>query len=58
MTIGDREAAEGTPFAPLFAIPGVASIFATANFVTIMKVPAADWPAILPAAKSALETSF
>jgi len=55
VTVGGAEAAKGTPFQPLFAIPGVASVFATANFVTITKVPAADWPAILDAAKRVLE---
>ncbi len=58
ITLGGAEAAKGTPFAPLFAIPGVASVFATANFVTITKVPAADWPAIIDAAKRALAQGF
>lgn len=57
-TIGDAKAAAGTPFAALFALPGVASIFATANFVTITKAPGADWAQIVEPAKKVLEKAF
>ena len=55
VTLSGAEAAKGTPFAPLFAVPGVAGVFATANFVTITKVPAADWAPIIDATKRVLE---
>ena len=45
VTFGSADAAAGTPFAKaLFEIPGVASCFATADFVTITK--GAGYPAI------------
>lgn len=56
-TIGDAAAAKGTPFEQLFAIPGVKSVFATANFVTVTKDPAADWDAIVEPVRAALESS-
>jgi len=58
ITIGSAGEAAGTPFQGLFALPGVASVFATANFVTVMKEPAADWEPILEAAKAALSSAF
>ena len=57
-TVGDPGAARGTPFERLFAIPGVASVFATANFVTVTKDAGADWGAILEPARAALEKIF
>ncbi len=55
VTFGSADAAAGTPFAEaLFKIPGVTSCFATADFVTITKEPAADWGHILEPAKLAL----
>jgi hypothetical protein len=56
-TVASAAAAKGTPFEKLF-LPGVVSIFATANFVTIMKAPGADWAAIVEPAKKALEQAF
>jgi len=56
-TVGPESAA-GTPFEALFKLPGVASVFATANFVTVMKEPAADWGSLVSAAKAALEEAF
>jgi hypothetical protein len=41
--------------AGLLAIEGVASIFYTADFVTITKSPSADWEAILAEAVPILE---
>ena len=57
-TIGSAGEAEGTPFAGLFELPGVVSLFMTANFVTIMKEPAADWEPIVGPAKALLESAF
>lgn len=58
VTIGDAAAAKGTPFEALFGVPGVASIFATANFVTVTKAPGADWSGIVEPAKAVLEKAF
>ena len=58
MTIGSVAEAAGTPFEPLFAVPGVKSIFATANFVTITKEPSADWTGIVDRATEALSVAF
>ena len=58
VTVGSAAEAEGTPFAPLFALPGVKSVFATADFVTITKEPAADWTGIVDSASSVLSTTF
>lgn len=44
--------------AHLLAIPGVSSIFMTADFVTLTKAPDADWDTIVPVATSILETEF
>ena len=57
-TVSGAAAAKGTPFEKLFQLPGVASVFATANFVTITKAPGADWAKIVEPAKKALEQAF
>ncbi|MHC4937371.1 MAG: NifU N-terminal domain-containing protein [Planctomycetota bacterium] len=57
-TIGSAAEASGTPFAPLFTLPGVKSIFATANFVTITKDPSADWTGIVDPATETLSIAF
>jgi len=57
-TVGSAADAAGTPFESLFELPGVASIFATANFVTVTKDSDADWTAILEPAKSAISQAF
>ncbi len=57
-TVANAAAAKGTPFERLFQLPGVASVFATANFVTITKAPGADWGKIVEPAKKALEQAF
>ncbi len=47
------------PFArDLLAIPGVVSIFMTADFITISKTPTASWDSIVPNATAILETEF
>jgi hypothetical protein len=42
----------------LLALDGVASVFLTADFVTISKMPGADWDALAPAAVDILESHF
>lgn len=42
----------------LLALPGVASVFLTADFVTINKLPDAAWDSIVEAATSILEGHF
>jgi hypothetical protein len=42
----------------LLAIDGVASVFITADFVTISKTPGGSWEAITPTASAILETRF
>ena len=42
----------------IFAVDGVASIFMTADFVTLSKMPEASWETIAPAAQAVLERHF
>lgn len=42
----------------LLALPGVTSIFMTADFVTISKAPDANWDGIVPEATAILEREF
>lgn len=42
----------------LLAIPGVNSIFMTADFVTITKAPEGSWDEIVPEATAILEGEF
>jgi len=42
----------------LLALPGVTSIFMTADFVTISKTPEVAWDTIVPEATAILETEF
>ncbi|GIU92610.1 MAG: hypothetical protein KatS3mg011_1516 [Acidimicrobiia bacterium] len=42
----------------LLALPGVASVFMTADFVTVTKQPSADWSDIVPEAERILEHHF
>lgn len=44
--------------APLLAIPGVTSVFMSADFVTLSKSPEAHWDAIVPDATGILEVTF
>jgi hypothetical protein len=44
--------------APLLAIPGVTSVFLSADFVTISKSPDAHWDEIVPEAVGVLEITF
>jgi hypothetical protein len=42
----------------LMALPGVASVFMSADFVTLSKMPDADWDAIAAPARSLLQDHF
>jgi len=42
----------------LLSLPGVTSIFMTADFVTISKTPDIPWESIVPQATAILETEF
>jgi hypothetical protein len=44
--------------ARLLEVDGVASVFFTADFVTISKTPNGQWDAIVPAATEILEDQF
>ena len=56
--VGDAAAAAGTPFEALFEIPGVASVFATADFVTVMKTPGSEWDQLIGPIQAALGDAF
>ena len=43
---------------PLLALPGVTSVFMSADFVTITKTPEAHWDEIVPDAIGVLEVTF
>ncbi len=42
----------------ILATEGVASVFWTADFVTVSKVPEGDWATIRPAVESILKSQF
>jgi hypothetical protein len=44
--------------AALVDLPGVASVFMSADFVTVSKLPDADWDPIVVAAREILEAHF
>jgi hypothetical protein len=44
--------------AEILEIEGVVSVFMTADFVTVTKLPHADWEFITPQAVAALESRF
>jgi len=49
----------GDPLAEsLLALPGVTSVFMTADFVTLTKTPDADWTAVAGLAQQILEGHF
>lgn len=50
--------AEESWVADLLAIDGVASVFFTADFVTISKTPDGSWETISPEASAILESHF
>jgi hypothetical protein len=51
-------AADHPAAAALLALPGVTSVFMSADFITISKAPAAFWDEITPAARRILEEHF
>lgn len=54
ITASSPNEAGGDPFlTALLAIDGVASVFATADFVTVTRSSGADWDAIVPAVQAA-----
>jgi hypothetical protein len=59
LSFSSAREAEGHPLGRrLFAVDGVANVFAVPSFLTITKTPDADWNAILPAAEEALDAYF
>ena len=44
--------------APLLQIPGVTSVFMSADFVTLSKTPDESWETIVPVATEILEAAF
>lgn len=42
----------------LLGLPGVASVFLTADFVTLNKLPEADWDPIIGPAQEILDSAF
>jgi hypothetical protein len=57
-TVRAGEQAEEAHISELVAIEGVASVFFTADFFTITKIPTADWDRILARAVPILERHF
>ena len=59
VSFGSAAEAEGHPLGErLFAIDGVANVFAMAGFLTVTKTRAADWDAVWPEVKAALTAHF
>jgi hypothetical protein len=58
-TVASAEAARGDPIAePLFALPGVHSVFMVADFVTVIKTPEASWDELTPRIVSSIQEAF
>jgi hypothetical protein len=55
--VAGQEADDPTVTA-LLALPGVTSVFMSADFVTLSKTPDASWDEIVPGATEALEAAF
>jgi hypothetical protein len=56
LSFADAAAARDVPWAAaLLGIPGVASVFAVKDFVTVTKSADASWDAIVPVATEVLE---
>mgnify|MGYP001550671637 CR=1 FL=1 len=58
VTYTDANASESPLAEALLAIPGVVSMFMTADFVTLTKTADSSWPDIESAAVTALEEHF
>lgn len=54
----DAATAEHPAAAELLAVEGVTSVFLTSDFFTVSKTDEADWAAIIPQARSILETRY
>ena len=54
----DAGTAEHPAAAELLTVEGVTSVFLTADFFTLSKTGDADWEAIIPRARSILETHY
>ncbi|HEY8469748.1 MAG TPA: NifU N-terminal domain-containing protein [Longimicrobiales bacterium] len=53
------EQAAGDPVAgALFAIPGVASVFMVADFITVTKTPDARWEELVPRVEQAIRATL
>lgn len=50
-----EQAAADPIAAALFELPGVASVFMVADFVTVTKLPDAEWSELVPAVSDVLE---
>ncbi len=58
-TYNNLEDAKDCPVAKaLFALPGVASVFLMADFVTVTKKPEASWDDMQPACLDAIKASY
>ena len=54
VTFSNADDTAGNPFAAaVFEAPGVASLFATADFCTVTRAPGADWEPITAAVQAA-----
>ena len=59
VTYNSAAEAAASPWAKaIFALPGVASIFAMSNFVSVSKQPGADWGLIVPGVQEALRKNL
>lgn len=58
VSLQDPASAKGTPFEAVFSVEGVASVFATSNFVTVTKQPGTSWGGMVDAITQALEKAF
>ena len=58
ITVAAGQETDDPTAAALLAIPGVTSLFMTADFVTLTKDPAAAWDQIAPEAQRILEEGF
>lgn len=53
-SFADAQAAAGHPFShAVFAAPGVAAVFGTADFVTVTRKPGVEWDPIVSAVEMA-----
>jgi hypothetical protein len=52
------QATDNPVAAPIIAIPGVTSVFMSADFVTVSKTPEAYWDEIAPAVSEILEEHY